>query len=219
VQVSQTQADSLPSSARPVSPTTTATSVDFQSFLRLLTAQLRNQDPLAPLESTQFVTQLANFSTVEQLVSANARLDQLADSVSSGGLEDYAAWIDRVAEIEGAPIRFNGAPAPFTIGPQLDAASVSLIVRDQNGSIVHRQAVENNSAVQFWNGAGGRLGELFTLEAEFTFGDEVKHSMPVNVFDVISAVRENAGVTTFALLSGLTVQREAIRGLGRSGAN
>jgi flagellar basal-body rod modification protein FlgD len=61
---------------------------DFQSFLRLLTAQLRNQDPLSPLDSTQFVAQLASFSTVEQLASANTRLDKIADRLDSDVLEN-----------------------------------------------------------------------------------------------------------------------------------
>ena len=51
---------------------------DFDSFLNLLTAQLRNQDPLQPIDSTQFVAQLASFSTVEQLIGTNERLDALA---------------------------------------------------------------------------------------------------------------------------------------------
>ena len=73
----------LSTSLTPVAETseagsTGAPAVDFQSFLQLLTAQLRYQDPLAPLDSTQFVAQLAGFSTVEQLVNANRRLDEIA---------------------------------------------------------------------------------------------------------------------------------------------
>ena len=47
---------------------------DFETFLKLLTAQLRNQDPLQPMDSTEFVAQLASFSAVEQQVRANDRL-------------------------------------------------------------------------------------------------------------------------------------------------
>ena len=53
---------------------------DFETFLSLLTAQLRNQDPLKPMESTEFVAQLASFSAVEQQVRTNDRLDELAKS-------------------------------------------------------------------------------------------------------------------------------------------
>lgn len=51
--------------------------VDYQTFLRLLVAQMKNQDPTKPMESTEYVAQLANFSNVEQAVRTNAKLDQI----------------------------------------------------------------------------------------------------------------------------------------------
>ena len=53
-------------------------STDFDAFLSLLTAQVRHQDPLAPLDSTQFVEQLATFSSLEQQVEANEHLETIA---------------------------------------------------------------------------------------------------------------------------------------------
>ena len=55
----------------------TSSTIDYESFLKLLIAQLKNQDPTKPVESTQFVSQLASFSAVEQQVATNNRLDQL----------------------------------------------------------------------------------------------------------------------------------------------
>jgi len=54
-----------------------ASSVDYDAFLKLLVAQMKNQDPTAPMDSTEYVAQLAAFSNVEQAVKANARLDAL----------------------------------------------------------------------------------------------------------------------------------------------
>jgi flagellar basal-body rod modification protein FlgD len=53
------------------------TTVDYQSFLKLLVAQMKNQDPTNPMDSTQYVAQLAAFSQVEQSVQINAKLDQM----------------------------------------------------------------------------------------------------------------------------------------------
>lgn len=64
------------SSTPPVS-TGSAKTVDYQSFLKLLVAQMKNQDPTAPMESTDFVAQLATFSNVEQSVQINSKLEQL----------------------------------------------------------------------------------------------------------------------------------------------
>lgn len=212
----QQSLNALPAaSSRPEAARDNAAAVDFQSFLRLLTAQLRNQDPLSPLDSTQFVAQLASFSTVEQLVSANARLDRLADGIAGSDLEQFAAWIGRVAEVLDAPVRFNGAPTPFRIAPQIDAQEVSLVVRDSGGVEVFRQQATNSDAVQQWNGEGAAAGELYFLEAEYDLADGRFTTGRVSTFDAIEGVRTTENGAAFALSSGLVAPREAIVGLGR----
>ena len=57
-----------------------AAAADFETFLSLLTTQLRNQDPLKPLDSTEFVAQLASFSAVEQQINTNAKLDAITNA-------------------------------------------------------------------------------------------------------------------------------------------
>jgi len=54
-----------------------STTVDYESFLRLLVTQMKNQDPTAPMDSTDYVAQLATFSQVEQTVQTNNKLDSL----------------------------------------------------------------------------------------------------------------------------------------------
>lgn len=55
---------------------------DYETFLKLLVAQMKNQDPTKPMDATQQVTQLAQFSSVEQAVQMNTKLDQLLASSS-----------------------------------------------------------------------------------------------------------------------------------------
>ena len=54
--------------------------VDYDAFLQLLVAQMKNQDPTKPMESTEYVAQLASFSNVEQTVQTNEKLDRLLSS-------------------------------------------------------------------------------------------------------------------------------------------
>jgi len=61
--------------------------VGKEEFLKLLVAQLRHQDPLSPLRNEEFVAQLATFSSLEQLISINEAVQQLAN-VSSPGASD-----------------------------------------------------------------------------------------------------------------------------------
>jgi flagellar basal-body rod modification protein FlgD len=63
-----------------VSPTSAASqvsSISLQDFLKILTSQLSNQDPLKPLDNQEFVTQIAQFSTLEQSAELNQKIDQL----------------------------------------------------------------------------------------------------------------------------------------------
>jgi len=71
-----------PSLPRPTGTTETKskTAVDYESFLKLLVAEMKNQDPTKPMESTDFVAQLATFSQVEQSVQSNSKLDQILQS-------------------------------------------------------------------------------------------------------------------------------------------
>jgi len=70
----------IPAGANQASTQTSKTAVDYQSFLKLLIAQMKNQDPTQPMDSTQYVAQLATFSQVEQSVQMNTKLDSILQS-------------------------------------------------------------------------------------------------------------------------------------------
>ena len=67
--------------------TASAASVDYDAFLQLLVAEMQNQDPTKPMESTEYVAQLASFSNVEQAIQTNEKLDALlgASFIASAG--------------------------------------------------------------------------------------------------------------------------------------
>ncbi|MGS1094026.1 flagellar hook assembly protein FlgD [Aquamicrobium terrae] len=73
---------SIPNGANQASSARSKAMVDYNSFLRLLIAQMKNQDPTQPMDSTQYVAQLATFSQVEQSMQANTKLDQILQASS-----------------------------------------------------------------------------------------------------------------------------------------
>lgn len=85
--MSMTIGSTLPPPSPTAADATSKTAVDYQSFLRLLVAEMKNQDPTNPMDSTQYVAQLASFSQVEQSVQINTKLDQLlqASTLSQAG--------------------------------------------------------------------------------------------------------------------------------------
>jgi flagellar basal-body rod modification protein FlgD len=88
--VPPTGADRPPPTAQ--SDSVSKTQVDYQSFLKLLVAQMKNQDPTNPMDSTQYMAQLASFSQVEQSVQMNQKLDQM---LQSSTLDQASAIIGR----------------------------------------------------------------------------------------------------------------------------
>ena len=88
--VPPTGADRPPAATQ--SASVSKTQVDYQSFLKLLVAQMKNQDPTNPMDSTQYMAQLAAFSQVEQSVQMNTKLDQM---LQSSTLEQAASIIGR----------------------------------------------------------------------------------------------------------------------------
>lgn len=66
--------------------------VDYNSFLKLLVAELKNQDPTKPMDSTEYIAQLATFSNVEQGIQTNSKLDDL---ISMGHLQQAGSIIGR----------------------------------------------------------------------------------------------------------------------------
>ncbi|MEO0916622.1 MAG: flagellar hook capping FlgD N-terminal domain-containing protein, partial [Pseudomonadota bacterium] len=95
---------------------TSVISSDFDTFLQMLTAQMQYQDPLNPIESTDFATQLATFSNVEQAVLTNDLLKDLTAQMNSSGLADMAAWVGKEARA-AAPAFFDGEPLTLAPNP------------------------------------------------------------------------------------------------------
>jgi len=63
--------------------------LDYSAFLQLLIAEMKNQDPTKPMDSAQYVAQLASFSGVEQAVKTNAKLDSLMSTMALTQAEGF----------------------------------------------------------------------------------------------------------------------------------
>jgi len=151
----------------------TALASDFTTFLKLLTAQMRNQDPMQPIESTEFVAQLANFSTVEQLVSTNERLDTLAASAASGEVAALSGWIGLdVAPVDGS-FRARGDPVEIAADPTVGATAAELEIVDLAGQLRARIAMEPTAESVTWNGRDAEGAPLTdeTVRAKIVYRD------------------------------------------------
>lgn len=109
----------------------------FDQFLTLLTTQLKNQDPLSPTDSSQFTSQLVQFSQVEQAISTNTKLDSLIAANQSNQLLQASSFVGKTVEVTGNTLNFDGTnPAQFGYTVNGTFASASITVLNSNGQVV-----------------------------------------------------------------------------------
>ncbi len=115
-----------PASPQTSAPSSTSSSsslsTDFETFLVMLTAQMENQDPLNPLDSQDFATQLATFSGVEQQVKTNDLLSALNSQLLTSGMGDMASWVGMEARM-ATPAYFDGSPVEIVANPIASTSS------------------------------------------------------------------------------------------------
>ncbi len=191
---------------------------DFDTFLTLLTAQLRNQDPLKPVESTAFVAQLASFSAVEQQVQSNTKLENILEALASGATGGLSQWIGQEVRNPGSA-SYENVPLDVLYLSHTDADQVELVVFDEGNNIVARQQVDpDNSSVQ-WSGIlsdGSRAnqGDLFRFETNSLKDGEVIASAAALVFSSVEEVRKFNGQPVLYFADGtqmFAADVEAIR--------
>lgn len=125
---------------------------EFNNFLQLLTAQIKNQDPLSPLDSTQFVEQLATFSSLEQQVKTNVSLEGIASMI--GDLHAIVAndWLGQEVAVASKHVAYEGKPVEFEVNPSLAHDQAVLTVIDSQNNVVWQEALDASSERHSWDG-------------------------------------------------------------------
>lgn len=128
---------------------------DFTQFLQLLTTQLQNQDPLSPMDSNEFTSQLVQFSQVEQSINTNTKLDDLVALQLGNSATAALGYVGLDVQYVSAEIAHEES-TPSTIRYSLDApASVSKInIFSEDGQLVYSgDANKTQGAHEFdWDG-------------------------------------------------------------------
>jgi flagellar basal-body rod modification protein FlgD len=186
---------------------------DFETFLKLLTTQLRNQDPLKPMESTEFVAQLASFSAVEQQVRANDRLDRIVEVLGSGSHDGLAQWIGKEVRAPGKAA-YDGVPVEVEVTPFEGAEKAVLVVRNDFDQVIARQPVAVEETHPVWDGKNAQgdsapLGR-YSFALESYAKDEVVDTQAGRVYAEVTEVRFEDGAPVLLTDGGAQVSIEEI---------
>jgi len=126
-------------------------SSDFETFLKMLTAQISNQDPLNPIDASDYSTQLATFSGVEQQVLTNDLLHAIQSSLSKSGLVEVSHWIGKQVEIANK-VTFDGHPPEIRADLSPDATHGVVEIRTSGGGLVASLPFLKGSTHVSWDG-------------------------------------------------------------------
>ncbi|WP_242913967.1 flagellar hook assembly protein FlgD [Brevundimonas pishanensis] len=153
---------------------------NFETFLTLLTAQLRNQDPLSPLDSNEFTAQLTQMAGVEQQLLTNDLLKGMIAAQNGNALSNAAAYIGKDATAIWNTSRLEDGKASWSYELAQNASSVSLEVLDANGKVV-------------WRGDGAKTGGVHDLnwDGKTTGGGQLDDG---GVYSLRVTAKDAAGV-------------------------
>ncbi len=137
---------------------------DFNTFLKMLTTQLQNQDPTNAMDPTEMTNQLVSFAQVEQQISMNTNLNALISLQQSQSLTASADLVGRRVELSGTTLPLQGGSATVRLPVATTATAARVQVLDNNGTILRSETVPlGKSATEWaWNGrtdAGTRLAD------------------------------------------------------------
>jgi len=192
--------------ARPAK--TGAISADFTVFLQMLTTQLKYQDPMNPMDSSQFATQLATFAGVEQQNRSNELLTGISAQLATSTMAEVAGWIGQ--EVRAAsPVLFDGKPITVSPNPAVLADSAALVVRDEAGKEIMRQTIPVSAEPFEWAGVtndGAPLPKgIYRFEVISYSGGQQILSETAEVYAEVVEVRSRDGVNMLMTAGGIAV--------------
>ena len=153
---SSTNTPTTASSQSPASSTDSLASLgnNFNTFLTMLTTQLKNQDPMSPLDTNQFTQQLISMTGVEQQIKANSQLGTLITMDQTNQALAALPLVGKTVEYDASTSMLSGGSAQFSYTLPSDAATSTISIADSNGKIVYQTSGETASGRHgfTWNG-------------------------------------------------------------------
>ncbi len=187
---------------------------NFDTFITLLTAQLQNQDPLEPVDSTEFTNQLVQFSGVEQQIETNKALGDLISLQTSTAAAGLSGYLGKTVEVQTATADLSADGIDWRYALPEGVEKVTLSVLGESGRVVYSEEVAATNAGEHefrWDGKlnngqtaeSGRFALIVGASDEFEKGISVAPRVRAQVSGVdlssgTTALTTNSGVFDFA---------------------
>lgn len=114
-------------------------------FLSILLTQMQHQNPLDPMDTKEFTGQLAQFSSLEQQINTNVKLDSLLSSIQQTAVSSSFGYIGQYVDLDTNSGTLQDGAASWTYALPEDAAEVNVTIKDGSGLVVYSGALQNSS--------------------------------------------------------------------------
>ncbi|WP_394692610.1 flagellar hook assembly protein FlgD [Hyphobacterium sp.] len=196
---------------------------NFEMFLTLLTEQMKAQDPLNPLDSTEFVNQLVNFSSVEQEIRSNQNLESLISIQAASAQGAAVGFIGREATVASPNAALEDGSAEWTYIMPEDSEGTLVTIKDSSGRTVTTFEGESTAGTHVfeWNGedlSGNTVEDgIYTMEISAVNADGDPMQPDILTTARVTGV-DFSGSEVVVELNGLFVRLSSVRSLREAGA-
>lgn len=179
---------------------------NFETFLTLLTTQLKNQDPTAPMDSNQFTQQLVQFSQVEQQIQTNTNLNSLLAQGSTMSAAYATSYLGKMVSVTNGQASLQDGAANWTYTLGATASEASLTITNDKGRVVFTGPAADKTAGTHsftWNGKdnnGNALpGGAYKLTVTAAANDGSKVTSSVASAGMVSQIDMTGGAPQFVI--------------------
>jgi len=191
---------------------------NFSNFLSLLMTQLQNQDPSSPMDSSQFTSELVQFSSVEQQISTNTNLTQLIQLTQASQIEQSASLIGKPVTVNSTQLSLQNASSRINFNTTT-AEPVSIAVYNSAGAQVQTATLTSTAGKNAWtwngqNANGSQMADgAYTVSVTAVGVNGAASQVPFTVTGTATSVQNNAG-TVQIQMGGLTLPFSAVQSVG-----
>ncbi|MHA7776955.1 flagellar hook assembly protein FlgD [Roseibium sp. M-1] len=162
---------------------------DYNLFLRILTTQIQNQDPLDPLDSAEYTNQLVQYSNVEQSIKQNQNLEAIIATLQSSTSMNYVSYIGNEVTADASTTTLSGSKASWSYEVAEDATG-TFEIRNSSGAVVYSGDVELDKGDGTFNWNGQTDSGQQAVNGLYTISFNVKDasSRPETVKTTVSGI-------------------------------
>lgn len=189
---------------------------NYDTFLKMLTTQLRVQNPLEPMNAEKFTEQLVQYSAVEQAIQTNQKLEELlATSVSSATLS-LVNYIGKTVEAAGEVTQLKNSAATWKLDASAPAKDATVTIRNSDGAIVYEGQMDlaQGENTFDWNGklASGQTAPDGSYQISVTATAEDGSAVAINtrVTGVVTGI-DTSGIEPYLKIGDTMVPLAALR--------